>query len=462
MSHLVQDELSGPFHSLVRILERMMREESQSPVEPPLGPEHARREWSFQPPRDPRPWEDVAADLESLALRGPRTTTRAFFNQLFGGRLGSAVVADMLVSLLNQSMYTYKVAGPQVLVERALIDHMGRRVGYSEPDGTFAPGGSLSNLVAMVVARNEAFPEARSQGLLGRRPMLYVSAEGHYSIRKNAGVIGLGRERVKVVPVDDHGRMDPTALARQVRRDRDQGAEPFLVVATAGTTVRGAFDPIDQLATVAEEEGLWLHVDGAFGGSMLLSERAKPRLAGSEQADSFTWDAHKLMGVPLTSSVLLLRERGLLDRHLSEDADYLFQGDAEPSLDPGHRSLQCGRRNDALKLWAAWQRHGDAGFEARIDRCLELAAFCARAVEARPRFRLTEPPASVNVCFEVVGADPDDVVTRLNAEGRAVVGTAQVAGRRVIRWVAVNPELAEEDVLDFLDAVQAAAGEDAA
>lgn len=459
----VEDDLAAPLRSLLEIAEELTRAEIDAPVRPPVRPEELSEWVGLAPPRKPRPWEEVAADLKTLVLAGPRTTTRAFFNQLFGGRLGSATAADMLASLLNQSMYTYKVAGPQVLVERALIEHMGRLVGYESPDGMFAPGGSLSNLVAMSIARNVAFPEAREEGLQGRRPVVYVSEEAHYSIRKNAGLMGLGRSNVRSVSVDASGRMDVTSLQRAVRDDQSAGRDPFLVVATAGTTVRGAFDPLAPLADLVERHGLWLHVDGALGGSLLLSEKARSLLSGSARAQSFTWDAHKIMGVPLTSSVLLVKEPSHLDRSLSEQADYLFQAPLQQTPDPGHRSLQCGRRNDALKLWAAWQRHGDEGFGLRVDRCLALARLMSDKVRARPGLALFERPASTNVCFWVPGVDVVKVADRLNQSGQAMVGTAKVpldADRiEVIRWVAVNPSVEEADLDRFLDAVEQIAGE---
>ncbi|MEL6190110.1 MAG: pyridoxal-dependent decarboxylase, partial [Myxococcota bacterium] len=313
--------LSDPFDEAIAVLPtllgRLRSEEDARPVVGRVDPEAL--EVDLEPPEGPRPWTDVAEDLFRLLRDGPRTTTRAFFNQLFGGRMGSAVVADMLASFANQSMYTYKVAGPQVLVEEALLARMGELAGFTTSEGTFTPGGSLSNLVAIVLARNAAFPEAREEGLRGRTPVIYVSEESHYSIRKSAGILGLGRSSVRAVSVDARGRLEPGALAAAIRADQAAGLNPFLAVATAGTTVRGAFDPIDRMSEVCRAAGLWLHVDGALGGSLLLSRRGRELLRGIESADSLTWDAHKLLGVPLTASVLLVRHRGALEAALAED-----------------------------------------------------------------------------------------------------------------------------------------------
>ena len=165
-----------------------------------------------------------------------------------------------------------------------------------------------------------------------------------------------------------------------------------------------------------------------------------------------------MMGVPLPCSALLLARKGLLARHLNEAADYLFQSEAD-ELNPGTRSLQCGRRNDALKLWAAWQLHGDRGYAERIDRLFELAAHVARRVEADPGLELVMPPQSINVCFEVRGTPSAAICERLDDEGRLLVGHGEAGGRRAIRLVCVNPDLEESDLDAALAEIQRTAAE---
>ncbi|KAA0216700.1 MAG: hypothetical protein DYG94_08690 [Leptolyngbya sp. PLA3] len=399
--------------------------------------------------------EDVLDALERVALATPRTGTRRFFNQLFSGRIDAAAAGEMIASLLNTSMYTYKVAGPHALIETALTQHMARHIGFAhnEGEGVFSPGGSLANLAAMLVARNQAVPDAREHGLDGRRLTMYGSADCHYSIRKNAGMIGLGRRNLRMVDCDERGRMRPDALEAMIVGDRQAGALPVGVIATAGTTVLGAFDPIEPIADVAQRQGVWLHVDGALGGTVLLSRRFRHLVAGSQRADSWTWDAHKLMGVPLSSSVVLVRERGLLEKHFSEAAAYLFHN-AETELDHGVRSIQCGRRNDALKLWASWKHFGDEGYAQRVEHLFDLARHAADEIESRPGLVLTCRPESVNVCFEVRGKPSEAICQALRVEQLAMVGHAEVGGRRIIRVACVNADMTTADIDAFLDAVE--------
>ena len=228
---------------------------------------------------DPRgaPFEEVAAKLGRILAETPSASSPRFFNQLFGGRDPIAVVAEMLTPLTNTSMYTYKVAGPQVLVEREVLARMAAAVGYREGAGTLSPGSSLANLTAMLIARNEAVAEARERGLGGERLTVYTSADGHYSIKKAAGILGIGRRNVREIATDGRGRMEAAALAASVAEDRANGCRPVMINATAGTTVAGAFDPIEEIAGVAREHGAWLNIDGALGGSVLLS-RPSPRM----------------------------------------------------------------------------------------------------------------------------------------------------------------------------------------
>lgn len=404
--------------------------------------------------------------LRRVALATPTTTGTRFFNQLFAGRERLSTIAEVLTAALNQSMYTYKVAGPQTLIEREVLERMLGKASMAGGDGMFTPGGSMSNLAAMIVALNEAIPGARERGFDGRGVTIYTSAESHYSIRKNAGMIGVGRDNVRAISVDAHGRMDPGALARAIEQDRQTGGQPLMIIATSGTTVMGAFDPIDAIADVAGREGLWLHVDGAFGGSALMHPEHRALLSGLERADSLTWDAHKMMGVPLTCSVALTRSPGLFRKHFDESASYLYQQDFERDdawLNPGTRSLQCGRRNDALKLWAQWQAHGDNGYAERIGRQRELAQRAASIIRDDDRLRLSFEPAWVNVCFEVVDRSTEAICDRLNTLGLLKIGHGVVFGRRVIRLVTIDPSITKrdldrcfEDILDVAGSVEPA------
>lgn len=394
--------------------------------------------------------------LRTIMAATPSSSHPRFVNQLFGGRIPEAVAADALALLANSSMYTYKAAGAQVIVESAVLARLLAAAEMPGGEGSFTPGGSAANLAALLLARTRAFPQIRDEGADGLRATVYTSAESHYSIRKNAGILGLGRNQVRMVPVLADGRMDLDALSASMAADEAAGYVPLAVNATAGTTVRGAFDDIRGVAGVASRYGAWLHVDGALGASLLLSPTWRARLDGIELADSLAWNPHKMMGVALQTSVLLVRQRGSLAASLDETAGYLFQAHGD-HYNPGHASLQCGRRNDAFRLWSAWCRLGDRGWADRIDAQMALAQEAARMIAEDPLLELLEPPPSVNVCFNLRGVAPETVCTRLNEKGTLKIGYGQVGERTGIRLVCVNPALGRSGLVRVLDAVKAAA-----
>ncbi len=392
--------------------------------------------------------------LEQLTQMTPRSTSNRFYNQLFAGRDLVATAADMLVPVLNTSMYTYKAAGPMAIVEETVLKHMAKKIGFKQPgpQGIFTPGGSISNLMAMLIGRNQAAPNLRNEGTAPHQLTCYASQDAHYSIIKNAGILGIGRNNVRKIKTDSQGRMNTNDLQNTIRNDLQSGCTPCIIVATAGTTVLGSFDPIDPCNQIAKEFGIWLHVDASFGGSALMSPSHRHLLNGIEAADSVAWNPHKVMGVPLSGAALITREPGALGNCLDETADYLFQCD-DDAYNSGTRSIQCGRRNDALKVWAAWNHHGDIGYQKRINHLMNLANHCAQFVKAHEQMHLTQNPEFVNVCFEVQGKSSRDICDTLREQNELLVGHAVVNGQRIIRVPFVNGNLTTDDVDEMLNLI---------
>ncbi len=435
------------------LAETLLDLELREPVREYREPEELAQALDLELGRKGETMAALLEDLEKVLTESPRIASPRFLNLLFGGRDAAATIAEIVAVLANTPMHTFKAAGAQVLVEQAVLEHMAKKVGFEDGEGLFTAGGSLSNLTALVLARNEASPEAREEGLsTGVRFVVYASGEAHFSISRGMGIIGLGRRQVRTVPVDDAGRMRVDALREMIVADLESGMRPMMINATAGTTILGAFDPLREIASVAREHGLWLHVDGAYGGSVLLSDQHRHLLDGSEEVDSFSWDAHKAMSVPLSCSVLLIQRRGLLHKHFSETAGYLFQ--SHEAYNPGQQSMQCARRNDALKLWAAWRFHGDEGYAQRIDRLFALARYATGLVAADPDLQLCHQPESLNICFEVLGISSVEICERLEREARIVISHVPLYGRRMIRLVCVNPDLSEADIDAFFREVK--------
>ncbi|XP_020947360.1 cysteine sulfinic acid decarboxylase isoform X2 [Sus scrofa] len=347
--------------------------------------------------------EQILERCRAVIRYSVKTCHPRFFNQLFSGLDPHALAGRIVTESLNTSQYTYEIAPVFVLMEEEVLKKLRALVGWSSGDGVFCPGGSISNMYAMNLARYQRYPDCKQRGLRALPPLaLFTSKECHYSIKKGAAFLGLGTDSVRIVQADERGKMIPEDLEQQIRLAEAEGAVPFLVSATSGTTVLGAFDPLEAIADVCQRHGLWLHVDAAWGGSVLLSQTHRHLLDGIQRADSVAWNPHKLLSVGLQCSALLLRDTSnLLKRCHGSQASYLFQQDKfyDVTLDTGDKVVQCGRRVDCLKLWLMWKAQGGQGLERRVDQAFALARYLAEELKKREGFELVMEPEFVNVCF---------------------------------------------------------------
>ena len=392
--------------------------------------------------------------LKEVVISTPKTATKLFFNQLFGGRQGKAILGDLLAVMLNNSMYTYKVAGPQVGIEQEIIRKSCEMIGYgSQSNGTFPTGGSMSNYMALVMARDTKDSHCREKGM--SKPMIvYTSRESHYSNSKNASFAGIGKSNIRYIPTDSKGQMLPNHLEEQIIKDLDEGFVPTYVNATAGTTVLGSFDPIDKIADITEKYEIWLHVDGAYCGSVIFSDKFKYLVDGIERSNSFSYNAHKMLGTPLTCSVLLVNDKKHLHNSFSNDADYLYQTDGD-DFNLGKTSFQCGRRNDALKFWTLWKSIGTNGLKQIVDQQFELADIARAYIKSNPDYTLYSFDDSISVCFNYQGIDPMTLCTALYEHQITVVGFGSFNNNTFIRLITINTNNKEYDILNFFKVLEA-------
>jgi sulfinoalanine decarboxylase/sulfinoalanine decarboxylase/aspartate 1-decarboxylase len=397
--------------------------------------------------------------LTQLILKTPRTQTKLFFNQLFGGRRGRAYLGELLAVLLNNSMYTYKVGGPMIKLEKNLLNKLGELLGFNEEtEGTIAAGGSMTNFMAITMARDKYDPEARTKGV--RKPLVaYTSQESHYSISKNAAFCGIGRDNVRFVPSNDKGEMLTSELEKLILKDIQNGMVPFFINATSGTTVMGAFDPIVDIAFLRDKYGLWLHVDGAYGGSVVFSNKYKHLIKGSHLADSFSINAHKMLGTPITCSIILTKHKNCLYDSFSSEANYLYQGDGD-EINPGKISLQCGRRNDALKFWTLWKSIGTSGLAQMVEKEFALADFARSYIRSNPNYTLYSFDESINICFNYKNVPAERLCNSLYVEAKLTVGYGEFNGVTFVRLVMVNSNNSEEDILNFFKIIESFVEED--
>ncbi|KAK8719957.1 hypothetical protein OTU49_013663, partial [Cherax quadricarinatus] len=341
--------------------------------------------------------------LQQIFEYSVNTSHRHFYNQLYGGIDEVTLAASWLIEALNTNVHTYEAAPVFTLVESFVIGRLVELFGWLDGEGIFCPGGSISNMYGMVLARHHTHPDIKLKGSSSTRPLVVLTSDqSHYSFKKGAVWLGLGTDNVVSVETDTYGRMLPQALRKAVKEARERGGEPFFVGATAGTTVLGAFDPLEEIADVCQEEGLWLHADACWGGSAILSNTHKHLLQGIHRADSISWNPHKMLGVSLQCSPFIVKQKGLLQEANALSAPYLFHQDKfyDVSFDTGNKSIQCGRKGDSVKLYLTLSLHGLRHIEERVDTAFSAARYLQEQVSTRPWFRpVLDKHQCTNTCF---------------------------------------------------------------
>ncbi|MFT5103930.1 MAG: sulfinoalanine decarboxylase [Candidatus Latescibacterota bacterium] len=443
-----------------RLANKLFEAEVTDPVVDPIPATELHEQLDLKLGENPVTEDYFEKTLEQLILQTPRTATKRFFNQLFGGRQPKATLGDLLSVLLNNSMYTFKVAGPQVGVEKEILQQVCNLIGYGEEsDGTFAPGGSMSNFMAMLIARDASNLDIRTAGVT-EKLTLYTSKESHYSIPKNAAFIGVGRDQVRYITADDEGRMILEELEKTILKDIDAGYRPFFVNATAGTTVLGSFDQIEPLADICKAHKIWLHVDGAYCGGVIFSSKHKHLVKGIERTDSFSINAHKMLGTPLSCSIIVVQDKKHLNNSLSNNAAYLYQTDGD-DYNLGKTSIQCGRRNDALKLWTLWKSVGTKGLEQLVDNQFGLADVALQYVRNHPDYTVYSFDESISICFNYKGIPAEKLCTALYESGALLVGFGSFHGTDFVRLVTINGTNSETEILDFFKILESFVAENA-
>jgi L-2,4-diaminobutyrate decarboxylase len=364
-----------------------------------------------------------------------------------------ALLGEAVLSAVNSSLDTWDQSAGGTLIERRLIDWTAGRIGLGDAaDGVFTSGGTQSNLQALLLAREEA---RKREAPLSRLRVL-TSECGHFSVRKAATLLGLGEDAVITVPCDGDRRMRADDLERELGRCRREDLVPMAVVATAGTTDFGSIDPLPRIAGLCAREGVWLHVDAAYGCGLLVSRR-RHLLEGIERADSVTVDYHKSFFQPVSCSAVLVRDGATL-RHVTYHADYLnpARGVAPNQVD---KSLQTTRRFDALKLWLTLRIMGADAVGELFDAVVDRAAEAWDLLDADPRFEVVTRPQLSTLVFRYAEPASENRLDRANlhasaalaASGEAVVAKTVVDGRHHLKFTLLNPRTSLRDIAEVLD-----------
>ena len=412
------------------------------------------------PPEDGRPAAEVIerAAREVLPLTARNDHPR-FFGFIPSSPTWPGVVADFIAAGYHINQCTWLVASGPSQLELVVIDWFRRWIGYPEgAGGLFTSGGSAASVDAFVAAREAAgHPE---------RATVYMSDQSHSALSRAAMIVGVRRDRIRMIPSNAHFRMDMDALSRAVAEDRDAGLTPIAVAANAGTTGTGAIDRLEEMADFCAAEGLWLHVDAAYGGFAVVTERGKRLLRGIERADSIGLDAHKWLFQPYEAGCLLVKDENTLKDAFAVRPDILQDtvwGANHPNF--SNLGLQLSRSVRALKVWMSIQTFGMAAFRRAVEKGMELSARAEEYVRASPVLEAMNAVTLGVVCFRVNPVDEDldeetldkvnrIVLARMFWDDPAFMSSTLLHGTFVLRMCIINHTTTWDDVRETLETIE--------
>jgi glutamate/tyrosine decarboxylase-like PLP-dependent enzyme len=422
---------------------------------------------AFQEPAPEQGLRESAFDALETVIDLSRAPSPRFFGYVLGSGEPIAALADLLASVLNQNVTAWRSAPAAVTIERQVVRWIADAVGCASMTGSLCGGGSSANLMALAMARESRLP-ANDDG--ARPGVIYASSEAHMSIAKAVALLGIGRRNLHAIEVDDRFRLDVAALKAAIEKDRNSGLTPIAVVASAGTVSTGAIDPLQEIAAVCREYGLWMHVDGAYGVPAALV--AADKFRGLNAADSLSLDCHKWLYQPVDCGLLLFKDPASARRAFSHTGVYaqVLTDEPEEQFAFFDESLELSRRFRALKIWLSLRFHGLDAFRAAVDADLEHARQLADAIRTASELELLAPVELSAVCFRFRDGRDDCVLDDFNAQvlrrvignGRVYLSNASIRGRFALRACFVNHRTQPSDVAQIVPEVLQAAREVAA
>lgn len=427
----------------------------------------ARTEELFHHPLNEQAMGAHALDALPKIIENSRAQNGRFFGYVLGSGEPVAATADLLTSVLNQNVTAWRSGPAAVTIERTVVEWLAKAVGCAGFHGSLTGGGSPANLMALAMAR-EAKLSANESGLAGgSQAVVYASEEVHMSIPKSVALLGIGRNNLRLMPTDANFRLVPAEFDKAIEQDKAAGKTPIAVVASAGTVNTGAIDPLTEIAAIARQHSIWMHIDGAYGA--LAAIAAPDKFAGLNLVDSISLDPHKWLYQPLDCGCLLYRDESYARAAFSHSGDYakVLSNDPIEGFAFFEESMELSRRFRALRLWLSLRYHGLQAFRSSIREDLALAQRLANSIEGNPKLQLMAPVELSTVCFRYTGgaASSEEARNRLNSEilkrvvqrGRVYLSNATLRGQFCLRACIVNHRTIEADVDMVVPEVLAAA-----
>lgn len=403
-------------------------------------------------------WDNILEYLKEIISGSMQVGHPRFFGHMDSGPLFVSVLADWVASALNQNMLNPELSPLASRIEESLIQWLLGLVGYPHGDGALVSGGTMSNLMAVLLALHHISKgHFRQDGVwsLPGKPVIFTSDQAHYSVSKVASSTGLGEQCIVKIPTNSQFRMETSVLEQEIKHAEFEGKLPLMVVATAGTTSTGSVDPIPEIARICHSHNLWLHVDAAHGGGVLFSQRMKSILSGIELADSITIDPHKWLMQPKSMGVILTCHPGMLKSLFGHEAPYLHGSVSGTVPDWGNRGFQGSRRFDALRLWITKLYLGDDGLSKLVERGFENVSRWANILRENPKFEVPHLPDLNILCFRYrptnvsekeIDSLNDKIQRGLMKSGEGYVSSTTLKDHRWLRSVFLNPTITDLDM----------------
>jgi L-2,4-diaminobutyrate decarboxylase len=381
-----------------------------------------------------------------------------------------AIAAELMIAALNQSMDSWDQSSAATFLEERLVQWVRQKLGLTEcADGTFTSGGTQSNYMGLLLARDQFCDlqwnwNVKKQGLPpeSHKMRILCSEDAHFTVKKSAFQLGLGEQSVVTVATDLNKKMDTKLLEQEIARLKALGLHPMCIVATAGTTDFGSIDPLSDIAKIAKENNVWIHVDAAYGGALMLSEMYRNKISGIEKADSITVDFHKQFYQPISCGAFFVKDQASF-RYLAHHADYLNpeNDEADGLTHLVSKSVQTTRRFDALKLFMSLRMVGEKNFASMIDYTVKLAAQTAEVMNKNNSFAVCNKKPEINaVVFRFIDApneNLDDLNTfiykKLIHTGTALVAKTKVKNEVYLKFTLLNPRTTIVDIEDILQSI---------
>jgi len=375
--------------------------------------------------------EKIIADVESMLRNWQVQVTHPRYLGLFNPSVSLAsVIADTLAAVYNSQLATWRTSPGPNEIERHTLSWLAEKFGLpADAFATFTTGGTEANLSAVIVALTHAFPDYAESGLraLESSPVIYVSGEAHLSFTRIAHLTGLGRRQLRIVATDSEYRMDPADLQRQIRKDRNDGLTPTMAVGTCGATATGVIDPLPDLQQICAQEGLWFHVDAAWGGAAAISPSLRHHLAGIETADSITCDAHKWFSVPMGAGMFFCRHTEAVAESFHARNSFMPGQTAGDVFDPYTMSMQWSRRFAGLKLFLALAHKGEGGYAEMIEHQTAMGNVLRRLLRDSGWKIMNATPLPL-VCFTRDGLDTGEFLAELHRHQIAWMSEVRLGG----------------------------------